>query len=679
MHTISEVSLRRALAADEFVPYFQPLVDLRSRHLQGFEVLARWKHPDDSFIAPDHFIPVAESTGMIGAISQTIFSQAFAAAAKLPDHLVLSLNISATQFQDRTLSRKIGLAAQQAGFPLNRIILEITESAFAEDLDQARAIVNDLKSMGARLALDDFGTGYSSLRHLQALPFDILKVDASFVRSMTSTRQSRKIVAAIIGLGQSLGMTTVAEGVEEQSQADRLIWLGCDLCQGWLFGRPVPAEELPAIVANDARLTHLPPLTGAAQEIEEQPYIEALPAQRFAHLQALYDGVPVGLCFLDHSLRFVSVNKRMVQLDGVSVAAHIGRRVVDVIPALFEQFEPYLFRALSGESLSGIEIRQPDAEDPKAFRTLLVSYQPARDEAEEVVGLCVAVVDITDRKHIEEALQESEDHYRHTVELSAQAFWTMAPTGGNLDIGPIWLQITGMTREECRGSGWLRAVHPDDLVYTLQRWQDTLATGLPIDIEFRIRDIDGDWRWMRSRGAPRRDSKGEVVRWYGSVEDISERKKMEQALRESEQRLQAVFNAVPAGIIIAELSGRIHSVNPRANQILRRNLTERLQSLKDYETLNVYEEDGTRIAPSDLPIFRALRGETVQSKPAFYQRGDTTVGWIGISAAPILDRGASVTGAVIAIEDIDSTKLELLRLQERIADLEKEVERHRVS
>src|ERR1700729_3955019 len=198
----------------------------------------------------NEIVPLAERSGLHGLLTGKLLSAVFAAAKDIPDPLTLSVNISLTQLTDLTLPKHIFAAADQASFPLNRLILEITESALVGNTEHAARIANELKEQGSRLALDDFGTGYSSLRHLQLLPFDELKIDASFVRSMIHTRESRKIAAAIVGLGNSLSLTTVAEGVEDQTIADMLLWLGCDIGQGWLYGRPVPPEQLAETLAE---------------------------------------------------------------------------------------------------------------------------------------------------------------------------------------------------------------------------------------------------------------------------------------------------------------------------------------------------------------------------------------------------------------------------------------------
>lgn len=328
--------LRKALENNEIVPYFQPLVELRTGLLHGFEALARWQNPERGLVPPDEFIPLTEKSGLHGQLTGNLLRAVFAAAKDIPDHLTLSVNISLTQLTDLTLPKHIFSAARHANFPLQRLILEITESALVGNTEHASRIANELKEQGSRLALDDFGTGYSSLRHLQLLPFDELKIDASFVRSMTHTRESRKIAAAIVGLGNSLGLVTVAEGVESQTIADMLLWLGCDIGQGWLYGRPVPPEQLAETLAE--RLNSPPPAVSETRSGADAGLplrLEALPTQRLAQLNAIYDGAPVGLCFLDRNLRFVSLNKRLAEIHNLPVASHLGRHIAEIIPDKF--------------------------------------------------------------------------------------------------------------------------------------------------------------------------------------------------------------------------------------------------------------------------------------------------------------------------------------------------------
>jgi PAS domain S-box-containing protein len=276
-------------------------------------------------------------------------------------------------------------------------------------------------------------------------------------------------------------------------------------------------------------------------------HLEAAPTQRLAQLQAIYEGAPVGLCFIDRDFRYVSQNKRLSEMSSAPLGPRLGKKVGDVAPLVFLQMEPYLKRALAGEAISDLEILTHKPGAPEEINTILVSLQPARDEADEVVGISIAAVDITDRKRTERALRESEDHYRHTVELSPHVPWIADPDGRILGAGPRWEALTGLKVSETLGYGWRHAVHPDDLRPTEEKWGESLRTGDPVDVEFRIGPGNGTWRWMRSRAAARRGENGEIVRWYGMVEDIEDRKRAEETLRESEKRLDSLLKAKPAG------------------------------------------------------------------------------------------------------------------------------------
>ena len=510
-----------ALSKSQFIPFFQPLVTLRTGQVSGFEVLARWQHPTEGLIPPMHFIEIAERNGWIGALTQQILEKAFAAATAIPAHLTLAINISPVQLGNPDLPKELHRLAVKAGFSLSRLVVEITESALIDNLQSSAKIAEELKAMGCKLALDDFGTGYSSLHHLQSLPFDELKVDRSFVSSMTEKRNSRKIVAAVVGLGQSLGLTTVAEGIETQEQAEMMLWLGCELGQGYFYGRPMPAEDVAAAISR-----HREPInvdTRSAWKRISASNQDVSPIQRLAQLQAVYDGAPVGLAFVDHNLRYLNLNEKLAEMNGLPVEQHLGAKIVEVIPELFPQLEPYLKRALNGEPVSDVE-----AKVSTTGETRLLSYQPAFDEAGEVIGVAIAAIDITERKRTEEALKASEAHYREMVELNPQVLWIMDSQGRNLDMTPRWDRSTGMMIARSADQEWLKNVHPSDLRGTVKAIAISRRTESPIDVSYRVSNDVGDWVWKRARGAPRFDSGGKIVCWYGSVQDGQDPQKCHQ-------------------------------------------------------------------------------------------------------------------------------------------------------
>ena len=456
---------------------------------------------------------MAEQDGWIDALTNQIFEKAFYGAAMIPDPLTLAVNVSPLQLRDPRLPEQIRRMAVKSGFALKRLVVEITESALIEDLQSAAAIVGELKEMGCLLALDDFGTGYSSLHHLQSLPFDKLKVDRSFVSSMTDKRDSRKIVSAVVGLGQSLGLITVAEGIETQEQAEMMLWLGCELGQGWFYGRPMPADDLTSCVAErrEKLITH-----------NESPWkkicsnnSDVSPTQRLAQLQAVYDGAPVGLAFVDQNLRYLNLNKKLADMNGASVEDHLGSQVADMIPDFFPQVEPYIRRALDGEAIADVE-----SKIPATGETRLLSYQPALDEAGEVIGVAIAVADITGRKRTEDALRTSEAHYRRMIEQSPYELWIMDPHGKNMDFSPKWDKKSGLIKPRSIDQTWLMSVHPEDVQPTVNSLTDCRRSGTPIDIIYRTIDEMGNCKWKRSLGSPRFDDQGNIVCWYGSIHDV---------------------------------------------------------------------------------------------------------------------------------------------------------------
>lgn len=248
--SLLETGMRMGIPNGEFTPYFEQQIDLATGKLTGFEVLARWESPTQGLISPEIFIPIAEETGMIGDLSLSIMRQAFNHAKNWDAAVMISVNVSPVQLLDPWLAQKIVKLLVESGFPPSRLEIEITESALFENLSLAQSIVGSLKNQDIKIALDDFGTGYSSLAHLRALPFDRIKIDRSFVSSLLQKPESKAIVKAINGLGQSLGLPITAEGIEDKDTEDELRSIGCAQGQGWHYGHPLTVVETRKILAE---------------------------------------------------------------------------------------------------------------------------------------------------------------------------------------------------------------------------------------------------------------------------------------------------------------------------------------------------------------------------------------------------------------------------------------------
>ncbi len=252
-----EDDMRKALSRHEFELHYQTIVNLESRQCCGAEALVRWRHPERGVVLPDRFIPVAEDSGLIVPLGGWILRQACADAVKWPPRFKVAVNLSPAQFKHGDLLGVLKSALADTGLPPERLELEITETVLLENNADNLAILRAIKNLGVAIVLDDFGTGYSSMTYLQMFPFDRIKIDQTFIQNMTHHAADAAIVCAVAGLGRNLGIATVGEGVETEEQLIALRAAGCQLAQGYLFSRPVPASELafdrPIVLRQDPR------------------------------------------------------------------------------------------------------------------------------------------------------------------------------------------------------------------------------------------------------------------------------------------------------------------------------------------------------------------------------------------------------------------------------------------
>jgi predicted signal transduction protein with EAL and GGDEF domain len=242
-----ELDLRAAIEQEKLELYYQPLIDLRTNQVTGFEALARWRHPVRGNVPPAVFIPVAEDSGLIVAIGEWALLEACRQAATWPEHLKVSVNLSPVQFLVPNLTAKIRQTLAKTGLAPQRLVLEITERILLDNSAEIIKKLSKLKRLGVRIALDDFGTGYSSLSYLRSFPFDKIKIDRSFVSDLDGGSSHAVIVQAVVSIARALGMTTTAEGVETEEQRALLAALGYDQAQGYLFGAAVPADQVLAV------------------------------------------------------------------------------------------------------------------------------------------------------------------------------------------------------------------------------------------------------------------------------------------------------------------------------------------------------------------------------------------------------------------------------------------------
>jgi len=250
-----EHDLHHAVAEDQLRLHFQPLVDLESGALDGFEALVRWEHPQRGMVRPDLFIPIAEETGMINEIGRWVFKSAVRQLAAWTRHPAMAgccmhINVAANQLYDESLAETFSALAAEAGVDPGRVVIEVTESMFVSDIEGATAMLDRLKEAGFKIAMDDFGTGYSSLSMLHRFPIDELKIDRMFIQNMSGRTDYAAVLHAITSLAENLGIAVVAEGIETPEQLAQLQALGCGLAQGYWFSKPLPPERVPDCAAN---------------------------------------------------------------------------------------------------------------------------------------------------------------------------------------------------------------------------------------------------------------------------------------------------------------------------------------------------------------------------------------------------------------------------------------------
>lgn len=245
-----EDALRAAIQKNEIITVYQPLVDLKTRNLKGFESLARWTKNNVHPVPPSVFIGMAEELGLITDLSENLLRRACKDAKNWPSDLMLSFNISPTQLTDKLMGQRILQVLEELSFPAHRLEIEITENSLIRDARIAVRILDDLRSAGVMVAIDDFGTGYSSLSQLSKFQFDRIKIDQSFVASFESDERQRNIVKAIVGLAKGLGISTTAEGIENVNQFEILKDFGCNYGQGYLLGKGVPGDKVNTLITK---------------------------------------------------------------------------------------------------------------------------------------------------------------------------------------------------------------------------------------------------------------------------------------------------------------------------------------------------------------------------------------------------------------------------------------------
>lgn len=501
-----------AVCHEKIFPAYQPIVCLRTGAIHGLEVLARWHDPAFGDVPPKDFIPIALQASLLPLLTLNLARRACSEASAWPGRFCLAFNVPPSLLQDAPAVRLLLEAMSESSFSLDRICIEMTEDELVEDEPATERAFGYLKSHGVRVALDDFGTGFSSMVRLSRFGFDELKIDGSLIRRLASDRESRKVVSAIIGLGHSLDVPIVAEGVETDAQADVLRELGCDFAQGWLTGKPMPGNAVAHLLAN------APVHAASPASRPLSPWL------RQHQLSSLYTNAPVGLAFLDTDMRYAAANTQFAHMVGRPlreiVDAHVQQVYTPDIAAWIMQASQ---RILDRGDISRVEFRFPNREE-----TFLVVGTRVTDEMAQPIGVSVVAIDITDRKHAEEEMRAREAIYRGAVELGPNVAWVSDGDGALTYISPAPQEPEGCTME-ARLATWYARMEDEDRVRVRAEWLVAVHARDTFETRFRLRWFDDRWRWVSSR-AIRRTMEDGSRGWFGVFTDISRQVELEEQL-----------------------------------------------------------------------------------------------------------------------------------------------------
>ncbi|MBK5013290.1 MULTISPECIES: EAL domain-containing protein [Pantoea] len=372
--------LQQRIKLGEFHPFFQPIVSLEDLRVMGFEMLARHISPEGIVTPPADFIPAMERSGLLDELMLSLMAQGFKVAATWPEQQFLSMNVSPSQLDGRYLTEIIRNTAREFQFDLARLKIEITETALLNDINTARTEIEALSGMGCTIAMDDFGTGYSSLAWLIQLPVNTLKIDSSFIRSMLHKKDSRKIISSVAGLGRSLDMDVIAEGVETEEQAEMLRGIGCLYAQGYLFGKPVSGAE-------SCRMLNAVPDKGSLRRVARLSL-----DQRAHQISSMYAIPGTSICFLNPELVIVDASDTFAERVGWAPQDLIHKYIYEVIPSQAEKLLWLQEFRLKGLPYPPYEVVLPDGSSD------LVMVTRVEDEAKDLLGFCVFGVKMSDRK-----------------------------------------------------------------------------------------------------------------------------------------------------------------------------------------------------------------------------------------------------------------------------------------
>lgn len=386
-----EPNLRHAIEGGHIWPALQPIVDIKSGALKGFEILARWDDPVLGEVKPLTFVPMFDEIGLINALSQSLLRRTCEAASAWNGAFTLAINVSPSQITIGTTADWIRNISAETNFPIDRIEVEVTENSLLTDNATTQDALRELVDAGISVSLDDYGTGYSNLSRLEAFPFRQIKIDAQFVSGLEQDARKRRIVSAVIGLSHSLGIPVVAEGVETETEHEVLREFGCEFAQGWLYGK---ATSLDAA----AHLVSASPLSAPSPE-----HFPAMsPFEHFHQIKTLYRSAPVGLCFVNTEFRHVTANDAFAAIHGLDRSAIEGKTIYEIMDRETAEHAEDLLRGTTDKAQPP-QIYSLRGKDIKVFAEKVV------DATGEVIGFSLLSIDVTEMNRLFCQLMQSQE------------------------------------------------------------------------------------------------------------------------------------------------------------------------------------------------------------------------------------------------------------------------------
>ncbi len=547
--------MKFAIAQEQIWPAFQPVVDIRSGKIASFEILARWRDSSVGEISPATFISHLERHGLIDLLSDALVSRACREAAAWPGQFSLAFNISPVQLAHDDFPQRLAKIVADTGFPLNRVELEVTEATLVANEEQAFKILREVNDLGVRIGIDDFGTGYSNLARLESFPFDKLKIDARFIRDLHENTAKRRIVGSVIGLGQSLGITVVAEGIETAAEESILRDFGCDLGQGWLYAKAQPGRQ--ALLNLEER--------GCAARYSHP--LDASPFQQLHQLATLYDKAPAGLCFLDMNYRHVRCSAQFASIHGMTPCELEGKSIYEILSGeVLHLAEAILTKTASTDAVQTMDY----AFQGQEFRIICARVL---DLAGEIIGFSIVSLDVTEENRLKATLLASERHLRQELDF-AEAIVNSLPGifyyyDADLRLrrwNRNYVTLTGYTNDQLRIKEPLQCFADDDKDLVAGMVQQILSEGQgQFEADFHGQDGSSTpYLFTGVKLDP--DTGGGFV---GVGIDISKHQQAERDLRERTTLLDAVLNSSDIGILVVNPQGETLIQNARLRDLFR--------------------------------------------------------------------------------------------------------------